>query len=137
MPSTSRLANASASAWPQSIPPSLDRLEPPVSWRLSFGWTVKWSGVGEQLRVELAQPVGPTAVTTSEPFVGGVRSLGAWPARRTTPSASRAPGEGALDVRHKRVRLLLGDDALVDQLRRVLLPDAGCSSIRSTISGCV
>ena len=58
MPSTSSVANASASAWPQSMPPSSSASRRRSSCVVSFGWTVKPSGTREQLVGQLAEPVG-------------------------------------------------------------------------------
>ena len=58
MPSTSSDANASASAWPQSIPPSSSASRRRSSCFSSFGCTREPVGHAQQLLVELAQPRG-------------------------------------------------------------------------------
>ena len=56
-PSTSSDAKASASAWPQSIPPSSSAARRRSSWLASFGLTVKPSGRLQQLLRQPAQPL--------------------------------------------------------------------------------
>ena len=58
MPSSSREAKASASAWPQSMPPSDDRLAPPLELLRELRVDREAVRDGEQLLVQLAEPLG-------------------------------------------------------------------------------
>ena len=75
MPSSSSEANASASAWPQSIPPSSRVSRRRSSWRASFGWTVKPSGTARSCSFSARSRSSATAVSTASPVpvvvVGG------------------------------------------------------------------
>ena len=94
MPSTSSEANASASAWPQSIPPSSSAARRRSSWRASFGWTVKPSGTRSSSSFSSRRRSSRTAVSTASRRRRAARARRATSPGcpgRTTPAAARAP----------------------------------------------
>ena len=96
-------------------------------------------GDAQELLVQRPEPVGLDGGRNLGASVGGVRSLGGCSRRlrRATSSSVSCGLEALLDRARELVGLLLGDDALVDELCRVLLAHARCSLIRSAMSGCV
>ena len=72
MPSVSRLANASASAWPQSIPPSRIASRRLSSCRRSFAFASKSSGSASSCSFSASSRSAETAVTTAPPVSAGI-----------------------------------------------------------------
>ena len=141
MPSTSSEAKASASACPQSIPPSSSAVRRRSSWRRSFGWTVKPSGTrsSSSFRGRSRSSGTRGRDVGSAPAAGHVlvarlrrNALGE---RRPQPLVRLAqPG---LDLAEELVRLGGGQHSFVDELRPVELAHGRVLSICATISGCV
>ena len=116
IPSTTSVASASASAWPQSIPPSSSASRRRSSWRASFGLTVKPSGVATSSRSSSRSRLSGTAVSTSPEPAGGVAPLcsgGSAMDARSRSCASRSTVRRVVD---QLLRVRLGDDPLLDQL---------------------
>ena len=83
IPSTSNEPNASASAWPQSIPPSSIVLSRRSSWLSSFGCTVKCSGTRSSSSFSSRRR--SAADSRDHPVAAGVRDLPlGWRRRRRT-----------------------------------------------------
>ena len=126
MPSTSRLASASASAVAPVDPASARAASRRrSSCRSSFGWTVKRSGTrGAPRSASRAGRPRPRS-TTSAPSVGGVRSLGGCSSTRLGERRLQRLVRGAQAASRPRATSAsassCGDDAFLDELGRVLL----------------
>ena len=140
MPSSSRLAKASASACPQSMPPSRSASRRRSSCFASFGCTLKPSRHGEQLLVQRLEPGrAGTAVSTAPPVSAGIRpSFGARGSRdrRLQPLVRRA--ELRLRLVEERGGLLRGlTTPSAASVAAYSSRTVGWSAICATISGCV
>ncbi len=125
MPSSSSVANASASAWPQSIPPSWTLRAPTIELLRELGVDGEALGDAQQLLVEREEPLlgnrGHDPVS-----LGPGRPTGTGPAggRALTDAVTETfvgLPQGCGDALHEGVGLLGRQHALVDQARRVAL----------------
>ena len=108
----------------------------------SFGWTVKPSGHARAAPVQLAQPVGRRRPSTTPPSSPrGIRSSRRLRRDRLAErrlQRARAPRAARASTRAaSSLGLLLRDDALVDELRRVQLAHGRVLRDPLAISGCV
>ena len=104
IPSTSSVENASASAWPQSMPPSSRALRRLSSCRLQLRVHREALGHAQQLLGQRAQPVGRDR---GDDLAAGRRGEALRSARAraaATPSAARAPPSGRRRPRPRSAR---------------------------------
>ena len=122
MPSPRSDANASDSAWPQSMPPSRRASRRRSSCFASFGFNVNPSGTTSSCSFSSRSRSAGTAVTTAAPVsVSERRSSGCSGVANDVFSSSWASRTRRSVSLEELVRLVLGHDALGDEPRRVVL----------------